>query len=512
MTDEDFRTYEKIARATSIVSIACTIFVIATFAAFPYFRKPINRLIIYASVGNILCNVATIINVSAIPSFGGSIESCRFQGFFMQTFTPADSMWTLSMAMNVYLTFFRKYDAKDLRSLEMRYVAINYGLFLLPALVYLIMDLSPMHPNIYGGAGLWCWVTSKHEWLRFAFFYIPVWVVILLTVGIYIRTGREIFRQRAFLRGRNGTRRGSSEPPIPLLETGNPFTANIQNRIQRVTEIEVVCEDVSTGDNDSMNIEQCKSEHNSQYQPRNSFSSTNELSPPPQAHMNQQEVPHCVYTGQKNTCNSCCNSAIWPFSNNKQTERDMNRYYATASITAGTPPSDGPDTRFANMDRIESGRSSPGQQQQQRDSDPHKLHTQYGVANDAAWGYAKVGFLFFIALFIVWIPATANRVWSVFHEGQSNAGFVITCAAVVPTQGFWNCMIYVTTSRSQCRDAWRDTKRAFARAAKTFFRGSRVRVQNSSRLPSPPPTAMEVLRKGRSGATIRELEQPQDRR
>lgn len=48
----------------------------------------------------------------------------------------------------------RKYDAKDLRSLEMRYVAINYGLFLLPALVYLIMDLSPMHPNIYGGAGV----------------------------------------------------------------------------------------------------------------------------------------------------------------------------------------------------------------------------------------------------------------------------------------------------------------------------------------------------------------------
>lgn len=158
-----------------------------------------------------------------------------------------------------------------------------------------------------------------------------------------------------------------------------------------------------------MNIEQCKSEHNSQYQPRNSFSSTNELSPPPQAHMNQQEVPHCVYTGQKNTCNSCCNSAIWPFSNNKQTERDMNRYYATASITAGTPPSDGPDTRFANMDRIESGRSSPGQQQQQRDSDPHKLHTQYGVANDAAWGYAKVGFLFFIALFIVWVSSPSPR-------------------------------------------------------------------------------------------------------
>lgn len=158
-----------------------------------------------------------------------------------------------------------------------------------------------------------------------------------------------------------------------------------------------------------MNIEQCKSEHNSQYQPRNSFSSTNELSPPPQAHTNQQEVPHCVYTGQKNTCNSCCNSAIWPFSNNKQTERDMNRYYATASITAGTPPSDGPDTRFANMDRIESGRSSPGQQQQQRDSDPHKLHTQYGVANDAAWGYAKVGFLFFIALFIVWVSSPSPR-------------------------------------------------------------------------------------------------------
>ncbi|EKG10008.1 hypothetical protein MPH_12882 [Macrophomina phaseolina MS6] len=408
MIDEALHKYGKIARATSILSIACIIFTITTFAAFPYFRKPINRLIIYASFGNMLCNVATIINISAIPGHGGTVGLCRFQGFFMQTFTPADSMWTLSMALNVYLTFFRKYDARSLRSLEMKYVVINYGIFLLPGFVYLMLDLSPLNPRIYGNAGLWCWCTQRYEWLRFTFFYIPVWVAILLTIAIYLRTGREIFRQRAFLRNSNRSCRNSSDPPIPLLRTGNPFTANIHNGIQRVTEIEVVCEDVNRRDNDRMDVEQCKSDRSSQFQARNSFSSTRQLSTPPPVHAPQQENPHCVSTGQKNTCTSCCNSAIWPYSNNKQTDRDLNRYYATASITTGTTPAEALDTRFADLDRIESSGSSSEQQQYQHQQDPEKLHTPYGVANDAAWGYAKVAFLCFVALFIVWV-STGDR-------------------------------------------------------------------------------------------------------
>lgn len=90
MSDEA-RTYESVSRAASTLSIASTVFVVATFAAFPYFRKPINRLIIYASIGNVLLNVGSIISVSGTPARGASSDLCRFQGFFMQMYASSHS-------------------------------------------------------------------------------------------------------------------------------------------------------------------------------------------------------------------------------------------------------------------------------------------------------------------------------------------------------------------------------------------------------------------------------------
>jgi hypothetical protein len=48
-------------------------------------------------------------------------------------FMPADSLWTLAMACNVYLTFFRKYNAAQLKKLEWKYFLFCYGLPFPPA-------------------------------------------------------------------------------------------------------------------------------------------------------------------------------------------------------------------------------------------------------------------------------------------------------------------------------------------------------------------------------------------
>jgi len=52
-------------------------------------------------------------------------------------FMPADAYWTLAMAVNVYLTFYWKYDAESLRSLEKYYIMVCYGAPFVPAFVYL---------------------------------------------------------------------------------------------------------------------------------------------------------------------------------------------------------------------------------------------------------------------------------------------------------------------------------------------------------------------------------------
>lgn len=64
---------------------------------------------------------------------------------------PADSLWTLSMALNVYLTFFYRYSGDELRALERYYVLFNYGLPFIPAFVFLFINHEE-RGRIFGNA------------------------------------------------------------------------------------------------------------------------------------------------------------------------------------------------------------------------------------------------------------------------------------------------------------------------------------------------------------------------
>jgi hypothetical protein len=73
-------------------------------------------------------------------------------------------------------------------------------------------------------------------------------------------------------------------------------------------------------------------------------------------------------------------------------------------------------------------------------------------ANNAAWSYAKVSLLFFTAMLVTWIPSTANRVYSVVNPGYISPSLQFASAFVLPLQGFWNAVIYITTSWCACRN------------------------------------------------------------
>ena len=55
------------------------------------------------------------------------------------------------MAMNVYLTFFKNYNAAELRALEKWYILGCYSVPLIPAIALLIYD-TQIDQNIYGDA------------------------------------------------------------------------------------------------------------------------------------------------------------------------------------------------------------------------------------------------------------------------------------------------------------------------------------------------------------------------
>ena len=109
----------------------------------------------------------------------------------MCSFMPADTLWTTAMAINVYLTFFKKYDRDQLRALEWIYFILCYGVPFVPALTYLFVRLGEPSQKIYGPAvvsegqkpclvvlrvrQVWCWISRRWAALRLATFYGQVW-------------------------------------------------------------------------------------------------------------------------------------------------------------------------------------------------------------------------------------------------------------------------------------------------------------------------------------------------
>jgi len=81
-------------------------------------------------------------------------------------------------------------------------------------------------------------------------------------------------------------------------------------------------------------------------------------------------------------------------------------------------------------------------------------------ANNAAWSYTKVAILFFTAMLVTWIPSSANRVYSVVNPGYISPPLQFASAFVLPLQGFWNAVIYITTSWTACKKFFSGSLRA----------------------------------------------------
>lgn len=106
-------------RVNSCISLVGLFFVIFTFTFSSSFNKPINRLIFFASWGNIGSNIAGLISVAGPQSSVHHLSSlCQFQAFLVQMFLGVDVYWAFCMALNVYLVFFRGYTTERLRKSE----------------------------------------------------------------------------------------------------------------------------------------------------------------------------------------------------------------------------------------------------------------------------------------------------------------------------------------------------------------------------------------------------------
>jgi len=272
------------------------------------------------------------------------------------------------MSCNVWLSFFRSYDAAALRRLEYKYLLACYGVPFVPALIYLFVSTMG-RGKIYGSAvvsqlchfsrrwawsltllQLWCWVSMDWDFLRVATFYGPVWFIILLTIAVYVRVGLVIFKWRKQLLSMERTEEFNEFPATGIIKTSEvTITTN---------------EELGTNRPESATISKKPS-----------------------------------FPGHSGT------------------------------------------TRRTTHTRVH--RPSGG-------IDPNK----------AAVKYCKCALLFFIALLITWVPSTINRIYTLFRPTDVLFGLNLAAAVVLPLQGFWNAIIYMTTSSFAVKCLWSDIKDA----------------------------------------------------
>jgi len=83
---EAYEAYEVAERVMSVFSLIGSFIILTTFICWEEFRKPINRLIFFATFGNVAANIATLISTSALPSINSGTPKafCTLQGVLIQ--------------------------------------------------------------------------------------------------------------------------------------------------------------------------------------------------------------------------------------------------------------------------------------------------------------------------------------------------------------------------------------------------------------------------------------------
>ncbi|KAJ5105101.1 hypothetical protein NUU61_002448 [Penicillium alfredii] len=386
-------------RVCSAVSLIGASVIVATFIGSRSFRKPINRLVFYASWGNLMANIATLISQSGIHAGAGS-SLCQFQAFLIQWFMPADALWTFAMACNVYLTFFHKYNSEQLRQLEWKYVICCYGLPFIPAFTYFFVQ-TQARGRVYGSAILWCWVSLPWDYLRIAVFYGPVWFVISLTFAIYLRAGTVIYRKRRQLRDLGG---------IDSLDT----EVQPESPIVKLSGIQVTSEFACfSPERRSTSTRECV--------PTRSFTSTT-------------RSPYSVTIEGGGVGASSMPLGLSTM--------------MTSSQESG--PRIGPSPLRTDI-LLKTARPDLADSYSQR-------RVMTSESNSTIWAYTKYAMLFFIALLVTWVPSTANRVYALARPQDFSFGLNYASSFVLPLQGFWNSLIYVSISWPAFKSLWADLR------------------------------------------------------
>jgi len=89
LTNSQLESLVIIERTSAVLSLTGTALVITTFCVSKTFRTLSNTLILYASLGNVLSNIAHLVAIAGVTA-GPNSALCQMQGFLQQMQVSVD--------------------------------------------------------------------------------------------------------------------------------------------------------------------------------------------------------------------------------------------------------------------------------------------------------------------------------------------------------------------------------------------------------------------------------------
>ncbi|KAF3035612.1 hypothetical protein E8E11_003040 [Didymella keratinophila] len=445
LTGGQLRGVEVATRTSSVVSILGSLFIISSYLYLPYIRRPTTRLIFYATWGNIITNAATLVSVSAVPTGSlGASTLCQAQSFLIQCFMLADPFWVFCMALNVGLIFkVKRFDGSKIPDYERWYGLIAYGTPATISIAYLIHDQLSSH-SIMGSAILWCWVRKEFDWMRIAFFYAPMWygpsltreafpdfhrILAIATMTIHTWVGLKIYRAKMEMRRcrKESEQRFAQVTPAPLED---PFV-DPKDHIMVTTDISHA--------NDSWSRSTTPSRDINWLTPALSA-----RSPPPRpmraSSTTRSSTPTSPTTPGRH-------GLLVPLNPNSPVRHHNPLLIGKYRATAYAAPLASGD--YATLPSPQVPVFRPAE---------HAAHIQRRKETTEAFRYFKSALLLCVALVVVWVPSSINRLYQLAHPDHPSYALNFISALVLPTQGFWNAVIYAHASWDECKCAYDEAR------------------------------------------------------
>ncbi|KAI1909545.1 hypothetical protein LOZ12_005867 [Ophidiomyces ophidiicola] len=270
---------------------------------------------------------------------------------------------------------------------------------------------------------LWCWISDPWGILRLSVYFGPIWLAFIITFSIYIAAGIKIYRLERGLRRLTAY----SQPALDATEfhssDGQPsrdwqINTSQTNSVNHVANMsrEQQPGEIQPARQQSQSSPSQTSSIVSAY----CLSSAAEGEPGPSRQMVTRE-PSEAASQQENIEEDFEDPGPLP------EEAEMRR-----SDTVGT---------ITDLERQSSGQGTGAEKTVTRRT--------FSEGNAAA-AYTKLASLYFLSLLVTWVPATTNRIYIFIHP-RPNYALLFASGTGVALQGFWNGIIFFTTS-------WQETK------------------------------------------------------